>query len=135
MALAPPKPGAGSVRAVNAALLTPYALSAIPYPSREPPMPAGLVRDCVAAPWPSGTTRPWPTRRRTDFIIHRDESAYQQSGRVVVPDLAPSARLLSKPPRAGSYAVPRDGALDLAIEILSATTWQNDVPKVCEGSE
>lgn len=129
MALAPPKPGAGSVRAVNAALLTPYALSAIPYPSREPPMPAGLVRDCVAAPWPSGTTRPWQTRRRTDFIIHGNVNPYRQPGHAVVPDLASYLRRpLSKPPHAGSYAVPRDGALDLAIEILSATTWQNNVP-------
>lgn len=91
MAIAPSEPGAGSVRSVNAALM-PYALSAALYPSGEPPMPVGSVRACVAAPWT------WQTSRRTDFIIHRDASSYQQSGRVVVPDLAPYLhRLLRKP--------------------------------------
>ena len=35
---------------------------------------------------------------------------------------------LSKPSGAGSYAVPRDGAPELVIEVLSSSTWQNDIP-------
>lgn len=129
MALAPPKPGAGPVQSVNAAL-TPYALSAIPYPSRKPPMPASLVRDCVAAPWTSDAPRPWPTRRQADFIIHGHVNPYRRPGRVTVPDLALYLHMsLSQPPRAGSYAVPRDGAPDLAIEIPSAATWQHDATR------
>lgn len=93
-------------------------------------MTADLVRDYVAEPWTSGPTRLWPTSRQADFIIHGNVNPYRQPGRVVVPDLVLYLYMpLSKPSHTDSDAVPRDEALDPAIEIPSATTWHHDITR------
>lgn len=65
-------------------------------------------------------------RGREGFIINREVNLYLRRGRV--PDVILYLQMpLSKPSSAGSYAVTRDGAPELVIEVLSSSTWQNDI--------
>ena len=133
MTIAFPKPVERSAHPVDAdpvdAELTPYELSEKWYPSGGPPMPVGPVHDYVAAQLVAVMERHLQARGQEGFIINREVNLYLRRGRGVAPDVVLYVQMpLGKPSGAGSYAVPRDGAPELVIEILSSSTWQNDVP-------
>ena len=92
-------------------------------------MPAGSVRGYVAAQAASVMARHLRAREVADFSVEREVNLYLRPGHVAVPDVFLYLRRpASKPAGAGSYVVPRDGAPELVLEILSRSTWRNDVP-------
>ena len=113
----------------DAAVLTPFELAEKWYPGGGPPRPAGSVHDYVAAQLVHVLTWRLLATGREDFTVFREVNLYLRRGCVAVPDVALYLRIpLSKPPGAGAYVVPRDGAPALAMEILTRVTWQKDVP-------
>ena len=109
--------------------LTPGERAERQYPSGGSPMPASPVHGYVARQAVSVIDRHLRARGRERFGIDWEVNLYLRSGLVVVPDvLLYLRRPASKPAGAGAYVVARDKAPELVLEILSAFTWQSDVP-------
>ena len=121
--------GIESPARVGARPLTPGERAEQQYPSGGPPRPDSSVHGYVARQAVSVIDRHLYARGRERFGVDREVNLYLRPERVAVPDvLLYLRRPASKPAGAGAYVVSRDKAPELVLEILSAFTWQSDVP-------
>lgn len=92
-------------------------------------MPADSVHSYVASQAASGMARHLRAGGQEDFSVDQEMNLYLRHSRVAAPDMfLYRRRPISKPPGAGSYVAPRDEAPELVMDLLSVSTWQNDVP-------
>lgn len=112
-----------------ASFLMPGELAEKLYPSVGLPMPVGPVHGYVASQAVSVMVRHLRAGGQEDFSVDQEMNPYLRRDRGAVPNVFLYLRRpVSKPPGTGSCVVPRDGVPELVMEILSVSTWQNDIP-------